>query len=244
MRLTVAGYWGGFPARNEATAGYLLEAEGFSLLMDCGSGVLSKLQNFITLESLDAVWLSHYHHDHMADIGPLYYARLVKGYLGQVKRVLPIYGHTLDKDSYNKLSHPNVTKAIGYSENDHLQIGPFELSFLKTKHPVPCFAVRLTYQGKHIVYTADSSFFPELIDFSTGADLLIAECSLYEDQDGKASGHLTSKEVGQLAKQSNVKKILLTHLPHYGDHNELVNSVSGIFSGEVDLAKTGWVWEA
>lgn len=78
MKVTVIGYWGGFPAANEATSGYLFEHEGFRMLVDCGSGVLAKLQNYVSVEKLDAVVVSHYHHDHVADIGPLQYARLIK----------------------------------------------------------------------------------------------------------------------------------------------------------------------
>ncbi|MGG5833061.1 MBL fold metallo-hydrolase, partial [Bacillus pumilus] len=63
-------------------------------LVDCGSGVLSKLQQYIDIEELDAVLLSHYHHDHIADIGPLQYAKLVGYHLGKSSGPLPIYGHT------------------------------------------------------------------------------------------------------------------------------------------------------
>lgn len=83
MKLTVIGCYGGFPAAGEATSGYLFESNGFRLLVDCGSGVLSKLQQYIDIEELDAVLLSHYHHDHIADIGPLQYAKLVGYHLGK-----------------------------------------------------------------------------------------------------------------------------------------------------------------
>lgn len=244
MQLTVIGFWGGFPGKNEATSGYLLEAEGFSLLIDCGSGVLSKLQNYKALEDLDAVWLSHYHHDHVADIGPLYFARLVKGQLGQVNQVLPIYGHMLDKAQFERLTNSNVTQGVSYEEYESLQIGPFQLTFLKTRHSVPCFATRITCGGKTLVYTADTSLFPELITFSKDADLLIAECSLYGDQDGKAYGHLTNNDVAELAREAKAKNVLLTHLPHYGNHADLVERVQREISGMVNLAGTGWTWKA
>lgn len=243
LKLTVIGFWGGFPAKNEATSGYLLEAEGFSLLLDCGSGVLSKLQNYKALEDLDAVWLSHYHHDHAADLGPLYYARLVKGQLGQVKKELPIYAHNLDPVQFEGLTHTNVTKGIAYKENEALHIGPFHFSFLKTQHPVPCFAARITCGSKTLVYTADTSLFPELLTFSKDADLLIAECSLYGDQDGKAFGHLTNDDVAELAREANAKNVLLTHLPHYGNLADLVERVQLEIDGDVHLAETGWTWQ-
>ncbi len=69
MKVTVIGCCGGFPAANEATSGYLFQSGGYSLLVDCGSAVLSKLFAYVPAEELDAVILSHYHHDHIADIG-------------------------------------------------------------------------------------------------------------------------------------------------------------------------------
>lgn len=71
MNLTPVGIWGGYPKANEATSAFLLEYEGFHCLIDCGSGVLASLQNFLPLAQLDAVVLTHYHADHIADIGSL-----------------------------------------------------------------------------------------------------------------------------------------------------------------------------
>ena len=48
MQVTIIGHWGGYPKVDEASSGYLVEHEGFQLLLDCGSGVLSKLQKFIS----------------------------------------------------------------------------------------------------------------------------------------------------------------------------------------------------
>ncbi|WEG12019.1 MBL fold metallo-hydrolase [Pullulanibacillus sp. KACC 23026] len=244
MKLTVVGFWGGFPGKDEATSGYLLEADGFSLLLDCGSGVLSKLQHFTEIENLDALWLSHYHHDHIADLGPLYFARLIKGQLQDKKGPFPIYGHTLDQEGFQLLTNEEVTKGVAYEGTDTLTIGPFQLTFVKTIHPAPCYAARITYNEKVIVYTADTAIFPELYSFAEGADLLIAECSLYEGQDGAAFGHMTSAEVAELAEKAKVKDVLLTHLPHYGDHQELLQRVKQQHKGgQVSLAETGWKWE-
>ena len=68
MKLTVLGPCGGFPAAGEATSGYLLELDGRHILIDCGSGVLSNLFRFISLDQLDAVILTHLHTDHICDI--------------------------------------------------------------------------------------------------------------------------------------------------------------------------------
>jgi ribonuclease BN (tRNA processing enzyme) len=241
MKITVIGYWGGFPAANEATSGYLFQHQGFSLLVDCGSAVLSQLQNYIGIEELDAVILSHYHHDHVADIGPMQYARLVKKALGFQISELPIYGHAYDKEAFSKLTYKNITKGIAYNPEQPLTIGPFTISFLQTKHPAVCFAMRITAGGKSVVYTADSSFQDEFIHFSKGADLLISESSFYAGQNAAAAGHMTCSEAAYIAKNANVKHLVLTHLPHFGNHQDLLIGAQAVYDGPITLAKKGLV---
>lgn len=104
MKMTVLGFWGGFPEKNEATSGYLFESDTFSLVVDFGSGVLAQLQNYKQINDIDAVILSHYHHDHKADIGVLQYARLIQGANGLSMNELPIYGHTFDQAEFDSLT--------------------------------------------------------------------------------------------------------------------------------------------
>lgn len=236
MKLTVIGFWGGYPGENGASSGYLLEHKGFQLLLDCGSGVLAKLQNIIQPEKLDAVILSHYHSDHIADIGVLQHARLIQGFLGKSMSSLPIYGHHFDQNEFSKLSYKNITNGMAYEPNNILTVGPFQISFLKTDHPVACYAMRITADGKSLVYTADGSFKEELIDFCRDADLLLCECNFYGNQDGKSAGHMTSFEAGELSQKASVKQLWLTHLPHYGNTFELLNEASTRFTGTIKLA--------
>lgn len=242
MKWTVVGYWGGYPGVKEASSGYLLEHDGFRLLVDCGSGVLAQLQAFTAVKDLDAVILSHYHHDHVADIGPLQFARLVESYTNEMLPELPVYGHTLDTDGFSRLTHDSFTKGHAYDPDKKLQIGPFKISFLKTKHPVPCFATRFEAGNHSIVYTADSSYLPEFVSFAKGADLFVSECNFYADQDGAKAGHMNSHDAAGIARDAGAGELLLTHLPHFGNHEDLVEQACEVFSGKVSLARIGWRW--
>lgn len=237
MKLTVIGFWGGYPKVNAASSGYLLEQDGVRLLIDCGSGVLAKLQNILHPEELDAVLISHYHPDHIADIGVLQHARLIQGFLGKEMSTLPLYGHQFNQSEFSKLTYKEITKGIAYDPNRVLNIGPFQVSFLKTDHPVPCYAMRIEAGGKAVVYTADSSFKEPFIDFSKEADILLCECNFYGHQNGKVAGHMTSIEAGKLAKEAMVKQLILTHLPHYGKLSDLVNEASREYPGIIKLAE-------
>src|SRR6202000_164690 len=67
MRLTGLGCAGSFPGPESACSAYLIEADGFRLMLDFGTGSLSALQRYASLASVDAVLLSHLHCDHMLD---------------------------------------------------------------------------------------------------------------------------------------------------------------------------------
>ncbi|WP_053220411.1 MBL fold metallo-hydrolase [Virgibacillus senegalensis] len=242
MKWTVVGYWGAYPEKGEATSAYLLEQDGFRCLIDCGSGVLSRLQTFIDVTELDAVVLSHYHQDHIADIGVLQYSWLVQNSLHNRNRKLPVYGHVEDKTGFLALTH-QFTEGIAYHPDEALQVGPFQFTFIQTNHPVPCYAMRITNGDQVIVYTADTSFKQDLIPFSREADLLVSECSFYHGQEAAKAGHLTSSQCGELAAKAGVKQLLLTHLPHFGNRAVLQEEAGRKFSGIIQLAHEGWTWQ-
>src|SRR5690606_41501761 len=135
MKLTIIGHWGGYPAKGGASSAYLLEKDDYKMMLDFGSGALSKLQQYIHLTELDAVVLSHYHADHIADIGVLQHALLVAKYMGESKGNMPIYGHKQDIASFQQLTYKDITTGIAYHENEEFVIGPFKMTFSKTIHP-------------------------------------------------------------------------------------------------------------
>ncbi|WP_106498077.1 MBL fold metallo-hydrolase [Lentibacillus sp. Marseille-P4043] len=242
MKLTVLGFWGGYPAANGATSAYMVEKDDFTLLIDAGSGSLAKLQNYKNVMDLDAVVLSHYHHDHVADIGVLQYAWLVQSYLREAKEILPIYGHMEDQQGFASLTH-ECTEGIAYDPNKELKVGPFSITFFKTDHPVPCYGMRITDGENVIVYTADTTYKEAWSDFANGADLLITDCNFYADQDGSNAGHMNSKDGATIANEAGVGELMLSHLPHYGDVTELVREAKQYYNGTIQLADEGLVWK-
>lgn len=240
MKFTVIGNWGGYPKADEASSGYLLEHNGFQLLIDFGSGVLAKMQNLILPEQIDAVILSHYHPDHIADIGVLQHARLIQGFLGKEMNCLPIYGHGENELEFSKLTYKNITKGIEYESDQTLIIGPFTIQFLQTDHPVSCYAMRIEAGGKSLVYTADTSYKEEFIPFCSEVDLLVCECNFYGNQNGKNAGHMTSYDAGTLANKASVKNLLLTHLPHFGNLEQLKMEANEIYNGPISIASFQW----
>lgn len=212
------------------------------MLIDCGSGVLTQLQNYIELEHLNAVVLSHYHWDHIADIGCLQYASRVLMDLGKRIKPLVICGHTED-EHFNRLAYLSYCEARGYDTASGLNLGDLHFTFSRNVHPDPCFSMRIEKNDGVLVYIADTEWTDELVTIARGADLLLCESSLYDEYIGRIPGHLTSSEAGAVASASGAKQLVLNHLPHFGDHRLLVKQARKKFSGPVELAQTGKAWE-
>ncbi len=235
MKITIIGCWGGFPSVGEATSGYLIEHDNYKLLLECGSGVVSSLQKKIDLGNLDAVVITHYHYDHCCDIGPLQYARQIKTQLGQINYPLPIYAPK--GDFFELLKWDEYTFGQAFNETSILNLGPLEVSFIKNVHPVEAYSVKIKFDNKIVSFTSDTSYFNDLSNFFYGSHLLISECSFYSNMDGTKAGHLNSSQAGMLAEKANVKKLVLTHLPHFGNLNDLILQAQENYKGETILAE-------
>lgn len=245
MKLTVIGFWGAYPSMNEATSAYLVETEDTKVLLDCGSGSVARLQQHIDLKQLDACILTHYHHDHIADIGVLQYSRVVDMNLKRTNKPLQIYGHIEDEKSFQALGKKPYTEVYTYNANQELKVGSLAMTFHKTTHPAPCYAVKVVSEkGSNFVYTGDTSYDETIVPFIRGTDLLITECSFYKGEEASAYGHMNSEEAATLAKKARVKQLLLSHLPHFGKHNQLLDQAKEIFEGKVELASSNWKWDS
>ncbi|WP_341931951.1 MBL fold metallo-hydrolase [Streptococcus pluranimalium] len=254
MKLTTLGCWGGYPFKDGGTTSYLLTGhDGFQLLMDAGSRSLNELEKEISPLDLDAVLISHYHPDHVADLGVLrHYRQLYPKHLWQPK-VLPIYAHNEDKDEFDKLSLPDVSEGIAYDVDGTQSIGPFDITFIKTVHPVICYAFRIVERetGQILLFTADTGYFKALPDFVKGADFFLADVYLYEGNENHPA-HLTTKEAGEIAVQAGVKKLVLTHMPPVApkgvdpdNHLEILRQEAQQYAGDipVELAEPHKSWD-
>lgn len=242
MKLTALGVWGGYPTRDAGTTSYLLQSEEeYNLLLDAGSRAVTELEHELSPNDLDAIILSHYHEDHIADLGALRQYRQLQ----TVKpEILPIYGHQENEYEFSKLSLENVSEGIAYDVENGTSVGPFDIQFLKTVHPVICYAMRIVERatGQVLVYTGDTGYFAGLVDFSKDADILLADVYFFKDK-AKMPNHLSSVEAGEIAAQANVKKLILTHLPQVGDLQVLREEAQEVAGNiPVDLAQPHMKW--
>ncbi|WP_444683955.1 MBL fold metallo-hydrolase [Alkalicoccus luteus] len=244
MKITVVGRWGAFPEQGEASACYIVEHKGYSFLIDCGSGALSTLQAYTDRRNIAAVISTHHHFDHVADLGALVYSRVVDQALKDTDQMLAIHYPGESRQHYEQYEKEPAAVIIPYDPAERLTLGGVTVTFQKTGHPVPCYAVKLEAEGRTIVFTADAVYDEKLAAFAKRADLLIAECSFYAGQDAGAFGHMTSVECGRLAALAGVQELWLTHLPHFGEVAELKREAEATFGGSVKLAEAGLTMQA
>lgn len=239
MDVTIVGYWGAYPAANSATSCYLIQEGETRILLDCGSGAVSHLQKHIDLNKLDAVFISHQHADHTADLGVLAYSRLIGMQLNYTHHPIEIFVHENAMEWAKMYQKDPYTEMKTYSEKVSLTYGNLKLEFCKGKHKVDSYAMKVTstVTGGTLVYTADTSYSKDIETFAAESDLLLAECSFYEGQNGELFGHMTSKDCGILARNSGTRKMILTHLPHFGKQPELIAEAKKEFTGDIILAK-------
>jgi ribonuclease BN (tRNA processing enzyme) len=72
MKLTIVGCAGSYPSPASPASCYLLEHDGFVLLLDLGNGALGSLQQYIDPRTINAIALSHLHPDHCLDMPSLH----------------------------------------------------------------------------------------------------------------------------------------------------------------------------
>src|SRR5699024_3822768 len=233
MKIDVLGCWGGYPSLGGATAGYLVTTSESKILLDCGSGVLSKISEKTKVEDLNAVFLSHFHYDHTADVGVLQY--IIKGLLRTKKRKekLKLYAPIVSNKDLSFIDE-EVSELITIKEENAFKINDIKIELLQVSHTLTCYAVKLTYKGKIFVYSADTAFNERLIKFAEYADLFICEATISPNSTHTTGeGHMDAAEAGRIAKEASVNELLLTHLPHDGDFNLMKQQAEDSFGKPV-----------
>ncbi len=244
MRLTIIGCSGSFPGPDSPASCYLLEAEGFRLLLDLGSGAIGALQRHVGLYDIDAVCLSHLHADHCLDLCAYYVARTFHpdGPRPRIPVYAPAGTASRMAQAYGLAEPPGMTEAFEFATlaPGTRQIGPFQVTTAHMNHPVETFGYRLDHGGRSIAYSADTGESEALVGLARGADLLLCEASLLDGPDLSADLHLTARQAAQHAARAGAGQLVLTHLVPWNDQARTLEEASGVpLAGPVSLAASG-----
>ena len=245
MRLTVVGCAGSAPGPKSPASCYLVEHDGFRLVLDLGNGSFGALQGYADPASIDAVFLSHLHADHCLDVAPFvvwhrYSGRSPEGLVplyapvGAERRLALAYdmdgGALTDVFDFVPVGPGSFT------------VGPFEVTLARTAHPVECYAIRLTVDGRSLVYTGDTGPSDRVVELARGADVLLAEAAHPPGLELPPELHLTGKEAGEHAAAAGVGRLLITHVPAWVDEIGQLFAASSVFP-ETELVRAGSTYD-
>lgn len=216
MKVSVAGRDGRFPSKDGATQSFLIESEkGSKILLDMGSGSLSKLWKYVDPCKIDAIFLSHLHFDHFCDI--CVYFQLL-----QFNKISP-------KDVYMPSSPIEYVKLLNVDafncrfyeeESSSIQIGDIEIQPVPLVHPVKSYGFRVKCDGKCLVYTADSVECENLIALLKDADVVLADACISESDEREAQAPLPHIKASRLAELTDPKALLL--LTHLAENQKII----------------------
>ncbi|QTE68749.1 MBL fold metallo-hydrolase [Clostridiales bacterium] len=212
MKLHLLGVNGPFPESNGATSGYLLQADSALIQLDMGSGVLARLTALTAPESIDALFLSHWHFDHAADLPVLMYRLQAMGF-GEGGPQLAVYAPVDESSALRKIvASVPCFRLTDIAPGDTVTVGSCEIRVGEARHPVPAVSFRIEESGKAFGYTGDTNTLPSLAGFFRNVDLLLAD-GLFPAADwAEGKPHLSAELAASLAAEAEAGALVITHL--------------------------------
>jgi ribonuclease BN (tRNA processing enzyme) len=239
------------------SSGYLLEAAGRRILVDCGPGVVAALGSHGGPEGLDAVVVTHAHADHCLDLMGMGYAlRCREPADRQLPLLLPedtaVVARQLD-DLFGVSTSPQMARPIAqaFAPRPLALAGPepvelfpgLSLEAFPAKHAVQSAALRITASGMVVAFSSDTTWTESVVAAAGDASLFVCEASyLKADQATlEREGHLTARLAGRLAHASGARRLLLSHLAYPSDAAQALTDAGESYDGRgsIEVATPG-----
>ncbi|MFF0268128.1 MBL fold metallo-hydrolase [Kribbella sp. NPDC004536] len=233
--LTVLGSCGAWPEPGRACAGFLLEYDGFRVVLDLGYAALPRLLEYCPHGEVDAVVVTHPHPDHCVDVSGL--AR-VRYYEAPDAEPVALHCAPGVLDVLRALE-PNPDPAEVFAVHDlasTTRIGPFDVLTVELPHYTTNLGVRLSAPGVSVAYTGDSGPSHSLEKLAEGTDLFISDATLQGD--ASDSYLMTAAEAAHGAR--GARRLLLAHFWPGSDRSVSVREAAAVFDGEVIAAEEGF----
>ncbi len=222
MELIILGSGTSVPHAGRAASAHWLETSSGSVLLDASAACLHRMaQENLDWANLDAVWISHFHLDHVGGLAPFLFGIKHAPQTRARRKPFIIYGgyglkrllHAFDDANHYELfeqSFPVEVREVAPRSKFELLPGLVAQTF-STPHTRESLALRLTDEaGASFVYTSDTGYAEALGTFAEDANLLLMECSFRQDK--PLSTHLELEEAMRLARHAAPKRVVLAHL--------------------------------
>jgi ribonuclease BN (tRNA processing enzyme) len=243
MRITVLGGCGAWPSAGQACSGFLVEHDGFRLVVDLGYAVLPRLLEHTTPHGVDAALISHGHPDHCADLHPLLRSRALDA---SPPPALPVFAPPEALDAVLALDGPGALSSAyvlhEFAPGGRFEVGPFEVGTWLLPHWVPNAGIRLTAGGRVVAYTGDTGPCAGIVELARDADVFIAEATHAEEVPAHSTQYLSSaRQAGRYAAEAGAGRLLLTHLWPGSDRQAAMAAARRAYHGEIAVADSGLV---
>jgi ribonuclease BN (tRNA processing enzyme) len=222
MKFIVLGSGSAVPHARRSSSAYWLETAAGTILLDFAASAIHRMaQENLDWVNLDAIWISHFHLDHLGGLAPFLFGTRNSPAMKARTKPLRIFGaRGLEKliksfdeaNNYKLFRQPFPLEICEVEPTDEFEILPETRAVaLKTPHTDESLALRLRCdrEEKTLVYSSDTGFTKALGAFARNVDLFVTECSFFKNK--AVEKHLELAEAMFLIRYANPKKALLTH---------------------------------
>ena len=241
MEFIVLGSGTSVPHPQRASSAHWLRASGGSALLDPSAAAIHRMaQEELDWAGLDAVWVSHFHLDHVGGLAPFLFGTKYAPQTQERRKPLTVYGgeglrklfRAFDEaNNYDLLKQPFRVELREVAPGEIFEMLPgLRAETFQTPHTPESLALRLTDAGgATLVYTSDTGYTDALADFARGVDLFVMECSFPRDK--PVETHLDLKDAMRLASLAAPRRVLLTHLYLDWDGVDIAAEVRRLWPG-------------
>jgi len=248
MELIILGSGTYEPEEDRRASSYLVKTGNQNIVLDFGRGVINQLiRSGVEYIDIDRIFITHTHSDHSSELASLLHISLAEPEFGKKRyKELHIYGPKGLKETIEHIKEAFHIKGFKPKYDIHIHElddgktikgNGWIVKAFRVKHSLDnCLAYRIESEEKSFVYSGDTEYCKGLVEACKDTDLAVIETSW---QKGIVShGHLTAEEVGKIAKESGLKKLVLTHIaPYYLKNYDVEEEAKKFFQGPVVIAK-------
>jgi ribonuclease BN (tRNA processing enzyme) len=189
-------------------------------MLDCSASSIRRVAEYnLDWPNLDAIWISHFHLDHVGGLAPFLAATKHSETMHERTKPLRIYGPAgirrlidlfNDANNYRLYTQPFDVDILEVEALSSFEILPeIEAVTMSTPHTEESRAIHIREDEKVLVYTSDTGFSETVSAFGKGSDLFVTECSYLKDK--PVEKHLEMAEAMHLVRRAGPKKAMLTH---------------------------------
>ncbi|MEO3782667.1 MBL fold metallo-hydrolase [Actinocorallia sp. B10E7] len=245
LLLTVLGSATPYASVDNPCSGYLVSGGGARVWVDAGSGTLAQLQRHVRLDELDAIWISHSHADHSADLLTAYYGALYADI--RLAAPIPLHGPPGIADRLahfltNTDTRSPIESAFAVEElhdGHQVRVGALTLTSRAVAHGIPAFALRVESAGRSLVYSGDTAPCPALTGLAEGCDVLLCEAESDKAPGTGEQVHHTPEDAGDTARSAGAGRLIVTHVGRFLTPQQAVSRAAARFDGPIAYAAPG-----